>query len=63
MERVTGIAPASSVWKTEAHLSRPHPHYPYTETGVKCGDEQFARDWNWSERGIYALIGMGVEPG
>jgi hypothetical protein len=30
---------------------------------VKCGDEQFARDWNWSERGIYALIGMGVEPG
>ena len=44
-------------------LSRPHPHYPYTETGVKCGDEQFARDWNWSERGIYALIGMGVEPG
>jgi saccharopine dehydrogenase (NAD+, L-lysine-forming) len=44
-------------------LSRPHPHYPHTETGVKLGDEQFARDWNWSERGIYALIGMGVEPG
>ena len=20
-------------------LSRPHPHYPYTETGVKLGDE------------------------
>ena len=44
-------------------LSRPHPHYPYTETGVKVGDEQFARDWNWSEKQIYALIGMGVEPG
>lgn len=44
-------------------LSRPHPHYPHSETGVKLGDEQFARDWNWSERGIYALIGMGVEPG
>ena len=44
-------------------LSRPHPHYPYTETGVKLGDEQFARDWNWGERKIYALIGMGVEPG
>ena len=28
-------------------LSRPHPHYPNTETGVKLGDEQFARDWNW----------------
>ena len=44
-------------------LSRPHPHYPNTETGVKLGDEQFARDWNWSERGIYALVGMGIEPG
>ena len=44
-------------------LSRPHPHYPYTETGVKVGDEQFARDWNWGEKKIYALIGMGVEPG
>jgi saccharopine dehydrogenase-like NADP-dependent oxidoreductase len=44
-------------------LSRPHPHYPNTETGVKLGDEQFARDWNWSERGIYAVVGMGIEPG
>ena len=44
-------------------LSRPHPHYKYSETGVKLGDEQFARDWNWGERNIYALIGMGVEPG
>jgi saccharopine dehydrogenase-like NADP-dependent oxidoreductase len=44
-------------------LSRPHPHYPNSETGVKLGDEQFARDWNWDERGIYALVGMGIEPG
>jgi saccharopine dehydrogenase-like NADP-dependent oxidoreductase len=44
-------------------LSRPHPHYPNSETGVKLGDEQFARDWNWCERGIYALVGMGIEPG
>jgi saccharopine dehydrogenase (NAD+, L-lysine forming) len=44
-------------------LSRKHPHYPYTETGVKLGDEQFARDFNWDERKIFALIGMGVEPG
>ena len=42
-------------------LSRPHPHYPNTETGVKLGDEQFARDWNWGERGIYALVGMGID--
>lgn len=44
-------------------LSRPHPQYPHRETGVKLGDEQFARDWNWEERKIYALVGMGVEPG
>ena len=44
-------------------LSRPHPLLPHTETGVKLGDEQFARDWNWSERGTYALVGMGIEPG
>jgi len=44
-------------------LSRVHPHYPFKETGVKLGDEQFARDWNWEERNIFALIGMGVEPG
>ena len=44
-------------------LSRPHPKYPNTEVGVKLGDEQFARDWNWAERKIWAVIGMGVEPG
>jgi saccharopine dehydrogenase-like NADP-dependent oxidoreductase len=44
-------------------LSRPHPHYPNSETGVKLGDEQFARDWNWAERRIYAVVGMGIEPG
>ena len=44
-------------------LSRPHPHYPNSETGVKLGVEQFARDWNWGERQIYALVGMGIEPG
>ncbi|MEY3514940.1 MAG: hypothetical protein RLY38_91, partial [Actinomycetota bacterium] len=35
-------------------LSRPHPKYPHTEVGVKLGDEQFARDWNWAERKIWA---------
>jgi len=44
-------------------LSRVHPLLPHAETGVKLGDEQFARDWNWSERGIFALVGMGIEPG
>jgi len=44
-------------------LSRPHPKYPHTEVGVKLGDEQFARDWNWHERKIWAVVGMGIEPG
>ncbi|NBO46678.1 MAG: ATP-binding protein [Actinobacteria bacterium] len=44
-------------------LSKPHPLRPYTEAGIKLGDEQFARDWNWGELGIWALVGMGVEPG
>jgi len=30
---------------------------------IFLGDEQFARDYNWDERKIFALIGMGVEPG
>ena len=44
-------------------LSHPHPDRPYTETGVKLGDEQFAAADQWSDRGRLALVGMGVEPG
>ncbi len=44
-------------------LSTAHPENPTSETGVMLGDEQFARDSNWRERGKYALVGMGVEPG
>ncbi|MEU7898976.1 saccharopine dehydrogenase C-terminal domain-containing protein [Nonomuraea sp. NPDC049152] len=44
-------------------LSRPHPHRPYELTGVKLGDEQFARDRDWRAKGRLALVGMGVEPG
>jgi saccharopine dehydrogenase-like NADP-dependent oxidoreductase len=44
-------------------LSRPHPTRPYEEPGVKLGDEQFAREACWRERGQLALVGMGVEPG
>ena len=44
-------------------LSLPHSEKPESEIGVKLGDEQFARDRNWGERQIYALVGMGVEPG
>jgi saccharopine dehydrogenase-like NADP-dependent oxidoreductase len=44
-------------------LSHPHPEDPYALTGVKLGDEQFALSSAWDERGLLALVGMGVEPG
>jgi saccharopine dehydrogenase-like NADP-dependent oxidoreductase len=44
-------------------LSTPHPERPHEEAGVKLGDEQFARAAAWEERGLLALVGMGVEPG
>jgi saccharopine dehydrogenase-like NADP-dependent oxidoreductase len=44
-------------------LSKPHPEEPYAKTGVKLGDEQFAKAKDWEERGLLALVGIGVEPG
>ena len=44
-------------------LSAPHPTDPYTRTGVKLGDEQFALAAEWEASGRLALVGMGVEPG
>ena len=44
-------------------LSKAHPTNPLNEVGVMLGDEQFARDENFRSKGIYALVGIGVEPG
>ncbi len=44
-------------------LSRPHPERPHELTGVKLGDEQFAKAGEWEGAGRLALVGMGVEPG
>jgi saccharopine dehydrogenase-like NADP-dependent oxidoreductase len=44
-------------------LSEPHPTDPYTKTGVKLGDDQFAQLGDWEHAGRLALVGMGVEPG
>src|SRR3954466_13851755 len=44
-------------------LSAPHPERPYEEPGVKLGDAQFAEHKRWQERGLLALVGIGVEPG
>jgi saccharopine dehydrogenase (NAD+, L-lysine-forming) len=44
-------------------LSKPHPDRPTEVTGVKLGDEQFAKAAEWEAKGQLALVGMGVEPG
>jgi saccharopine dehydrogenase-like NADP-dependent oxidoreductase len=44
-------------------LSRPHPSRPHEETGVKLGDDQFAKAADREAAGRLALVGIGVEPG
>jgi saccharopine dehydrogenase-like NADP-dependent oxidoreductase len=44
-------------------LSTPHPSEPYAQPGVKLGDDQFAMDADWRDRGQLALVGQGVSPG
>lgn len=44
-------------------LSEPHPQEPFRKTGVKLGDYQFERSSAWQDKGLLALVGMGVEPG
>lgn len=44
-------------------LSLPDAEQPYAKTGVKLGDEQFAKEQAWHDAGRLALVGIGVEPG
>jgi saccharopine dehydrogenase (NAD+, L-lysine-forming) len=44
-------------------LSRPDPDEPYAKTGIKLGDEQFAKAQDWEAKELLALVGVGVEPG
>ena len=44
-------------------LSHPHPDEPHRVTGVKLGDEQFAKTSDWEQAGRLALCAIGVEPG
>lgn len=44
-------------------LSTRDPQAPYEKTGVKLGDEQFAKADEWERSGRLALVGIGVEPG
>ncbi len=45
------------------NLSTPHALDPYNKTGTRLGDGQFAEHPTWKNRGMMALVGMGVEPG
>lgn len=44
-------------------LSEPHPEDPFQKTGVKLGDYQFEKARDWEQKGLLALVGIGVEPG
>lgn len=44
-------------------LSEPHPTDRYRQPGVKLGDRQFAKADAWRDRGLLALVGMGMDPG
>ena len=40
-----------------------HPTDPYRLAHVKLGDYQFERSKAWEDKGLLALVGMGVDPG
>ncbi len=44
-------------------LSEPHPTDPFNQCGITLGDYQFERSKAWQEKGLLALVGLGVEPG
>jgi len=44
-------------------LSKPHPTDPYSQVGLKLGDEQFAQEQHWVDSGRLAVVGIGIEPG
>lgn len=44
-------------------LSEPHPTDPFKQCGTKLGDYQFERAKKWEEKGLLAVLGLGVEPG
>ena len=44
-------------------LSELHPSDPYHKCGTVLGEYQFARASLWKNKGILALLGIGVEPG
>jgi saccharopine dehydrogenase-like NADP-dependent oxidoreductase len=59
-----GCAAAGATYLDMAmSLSKPDPTEPYAKSGLKLGDEQFAKAAEWEAAGRLALVGIGVEPG
>jgi len=44
-------------------LSKSHPEDPFNKSYIKLGDYQFEKSKRWEEKGLLALVGLGVEPG
>jgi saccharopine dehydrogenase (NAD+, L-lysine forming) len=44
-------------------LSKPHPTEPYQQIGESLGRLQFDASEAWTQRGLLALVSIGVEPG
>jgi saccharopine dehydrogenase-like NADP-dependent oxidoreductase len=44
-------------------LPKAHPEKPFELPGLKLGDEQFAKAKEWEDKGLLAMVGLGVEPG
>lgn len=44
-------------------LSIPHPEDPYGKTHIKMGDYQFDKATDWEQKGLLALVGIGIDPG
>jgi saccharopine dehydrogenase-like NADP-dependent oxidoreductase len=44
-------------------LSEKHPEDPYNKVGVMLGDYQYTKHEEWEEKGLLALLGMGIDPG
>ena len=44
-------------------LSVPHPEDPYNKTNIKMGDYQYGKADEWEQKGLLALVGVGMDPG
>jgi saccharopine dehydrogenase-like NADP-dependent oxidoreductase len=57
------LAAGANYMDTAVSVSEPHPTDPYSKPGRMLGEEQFAMDAAWRDRGRLALLGLGISPG